>query len=330
MGGLPRSAFGSNQIDIHVVLTLAVTVITALLVVGIGLGASLALAADAGGSEQMATATPQNVSEEAYVESVPEPGDEYYEAVDPDGNWISYINPRDEYREPHLGDGSGKICVTLLNEAGEPIVGETVPNTTVTVPTGEELDWHPDADPMVVEYPLTENYDRPLDADQFGTSADLPQGDGTLDSHCIEMHGQPEHATISYDEAEVDGDYADDIELVGYVQQANVPGWDSSVDPIENATSYEEAGGEWTFEPDASHGQVVIVLQLDRDPDDQQSVQSDDGQANESADGDTETADASDDSDATPGFAGTVAVVALLTVTVLATRRYSVRRQGNG
>ncbi len=277
----------------------------------------------------------ENVSEEAYVEPVPEPGDEYYEAADPDGHWISYLNPRDRYRSPYLGDGSGKVCVTLLNEAGEPIVGETVPNTTVTVPTGEELEWHADADPMVVEYPLTDHYDRPLDADQFGTSDDLPQGDGYMDSHCIEMHGQPEDATIEYGEAEIEGEYAADIELVGYIQQANMPGWDSDIDPIENATDYEEAGGEWTYRTDASHGQAVVVLQLDRDVEpagaeagetessDDPASTTDDGNETDSTetdDGNQTDATDADDSDELPGF-GIAAAIAALVALVIVTRR---------
>ncbi|WP_290811092.1 PGF-CTERM sorting domain-containing protein [Halovivax sp.] len=203
----------------------------------------------------------ESVSEEAYEEAVPEPGDRWYEASASDGSWISYVNPRDEYRSPYLGGGSGKVCVTLLNEAGEPIVGESIPDTTVTVPTGESLEWHTGADPMTVEYPLTDHYERPLDADQFGTDPDLPQGDGYLDSHCIEWHGLPEDATIEYGEAQIEGEHAEDVELVGYIQQAH-EAWDTDVDPIEDAVSYEEAGGGWTYETDASHGQAVVVLQL--------------------------------------------------------------------
>ena len=199
-------------------------------------------------------------SEEAFEEPVPEEGDPYFEAES--SEWISYINPRDEYRSPYLGGGSGKICVTLLNEAGEPIVGETVPNTSVTIPTGESLEWHTGADPMVVDFPLTDHYDRPLDADQFGTTPDLPQGDGYLDSHCIEWHGLPEDGTVEYGEATIDGEHADRIELVGYIQQEH-GAWDTDVDPIDDAVSYEEAGGGWTYQTEASHGQAVVVFQLE-------------------------------------------------------------------
>lgn len=211
----------------------------------------------------MPAAADHNVTEDEYVETAPEPGDEYYEAEASDGRWVSYVNPRDEYRSPYLGDGSGKICVTLLNEAGEPIVGETIPETTVTVSTGDTLDWHSGAAPMTVQYPLVDQYDRPLDADQFGSTADLPQGDGYMDSHCIEFHGLSETDQISYGEAEITGAHADRVDLVGYVQQQGT--WDSDVDPIEAASSYGEAGGGWTFTESESHGQVTVVLQLSAD-----------------------------------------------------------------
>jgi len=168
------------------------------------------------------------VTEAAYEQPAPDPGDEYFEAAAEDGSWVSYVNPRDEYRDPYLGDGSGKICTLLLNEAGEPIVGETVPNTTVTIPTGETLEWHTGADPMTVDYPLDDNYERPLDADQFGTADDLAQGDGYMDSHCIEFHGPAIGDTIEYGEATVDGTHADRIELIGYIQKTST--WESDID----------------------------------------------------------------------------------------------------
>lgn len=115
---------------------------------------------------------------------------------------------------------------------------------------------------MVVEFPLTENYERPLDADQFGTDPDLPQGDSYMDSHCIEIHGlSEENGTAQYGEARVEGKYADRVTVVGYVQQTRQP-WEFDVDPIADAKSYDETGG-WTYAPGASHGQVVVVLRLD-------------------------------------------------------------------
>ena len=285
--------------------------------------------------------------EDEYVQEVPDEDDPWFEAAHRDGDWISYINPRDEYRSPYLGDGSGKICVTLLNEEGDVVVGESVPDTQVSVPTGDELEWHTSADPFTVEYPLTEGYDRPLDADQFGTNPDLPQGDGYLDSHCLEWHGLPEDETVEYGEASVEGEHADWIEVVGYIQQGN-QAWESDVDPLEDAVPYEEAGGGWTYETEASHGQVVVVLQLDPpedhgEPDDDGTDDSTDdgtdatdtdGSADDGTDaGDDGSTDGSDDggssddgdnpedeSDELPGFGVLVALVSL-SIVVLSRRR---------
>ena len=264
-----------------------------------------------------------NVSEEAFRQPAPEPGDEYFEAAAEDGSWVSYVNPRDEYRDPYLGDGSGKICTVLLNEAGKPIVGETVPNTTVTIPTGDTLEWHSSADPMTVDYPLTDNYERPLDADQFGTADDLAQGDGYMDSHCIEFHGPAIGDTIEYGEATVDGDHADRIDLVGYIQKTST--WESDIEPLEAATSYEAAGGGWTYRESESHGQVVVVLQLaSDDPADNGTAAGAD--ANETTAGNNtdtnETArnDSSGTADEVPGFgivAGLAALLAVLSVALI-------------
>ncbi|MFC4541843.1 PGF-CTERM sorting domain-containing protein [Halosolutus amylolyticus] len=319
----------SGSIDGRALAAFGAVLLGAVVVMGVVSGTATV------GAETTATMQ-ENVTEEEYVEPAPEEGDEYFEAVANDDTWISYVNPRDEYRDPYLGDGSGKICVTLLNEAGDPIAGETVPNTTVTIPTGEELEWHPHADPITVEYPVTDGYEQPLDADQFGTS-DLPQGDGYMDSHCIEMHGQPEDATIEYGEAQIDGEYADDIEVVGYIQQQPAgDGWDTDIDPIEAAESYEEAGGEWAYQSEDTHGQVVVVLQLDRDPaefdqgnggddsdgENDENGSTDDADQNETDDADVETDGSDDDgSDGLPGFGAVVAIVALAVAGLLATRR---------
>ncbi|UTF53840.1 PGF-CTERM sorting domain-containing protein [Natronosalvus rutilus] len=244
---------------------------------------------------------PENVSEPAAEEPVPERGDPWFEAAAADGSWISYVNPRDEYRTPYLGDGSSKVCTTLVNEAGDPIMGETVPNTTVTLPMGESVAWHSHADPFVTQYPLNDHYERPLDADQFGVS-DLPQGDGYLDSHCIEIHGLSEEGdSVEYGEAIVEGEHADRVEVVGYIQQEPAgTGWDSNVDPVADAVSYEEAGGGWTFTPDSSHGQVTVVLQLV-----DETGGDDDGEAGENDDGnggsENGTDDSSSDSDENDG-----------------------------
>lgn len=242
-------------------------------------------------SESNDTASTIDRPEEPYVEEVPERGDPYFEAEASDGSWVSYVNPRDEYRDPYLGDGSGKFCVSLYNADGEVAVGQTAPNTTVTVPTGESLAWHSHADPFVVDLPLTEHYERPLDSDQFGTDPDVSQGDGYLDSHCMEIHGMPADGTVEYGEAEIDGEYEDRVEVIGYIQQDGTA-WDSDVDPLADAVSYEEAGGGWTYEPDASHGQMVVVLQLDHgETEDEGSDDggTDDTEQDDSTDGETST-----------------------------------------
>ncbi|WP_049923537.1 PGF-CTERM sorting domain-containing protein [Halopiger djelfimassiliensis] len=260
----------------------------------------------------------QPETEEVYVERVPEEGDPYYEAAADDGSWISYVNPRDQYRTPYLGEGSGKVCITLVDEDGNPVPGETVPNTTVSVPTDDNLDWHDETDPVSVEYPVTENYERPLDADQFGTAPDISQGDGYLDSHCVEWHGLPEDETVEYGEVRIEGEHADQIDLVGYVQQAN-DAWDASVDPIEDAESYEETGGSWTYEPDGTHGQVVAVLEVDAESvgslDDGTDPNAEGGTDPQSNGGtDDERGGAAEDGDSMPGFGVLVAVVALLSL----------------
>ncbi|AHG02016.1 hypothetical protein HALLA_01570 (plasmid) [Halostagnicola larsenii XH-48] len=299
------------------VLTIA---LCAVLVTGVIPGA--ALSADGSLSADAAVVPPEaNVSEPAYEEPAPEPGDQYFEAADPEDNWISYTNPRDNYRSPYLGDGSGKICVTLLNKAGEPVVGESVPDTTVTIPTGDTLTWHSYADPMTVEYPLTDNYEWPLDADQFGTSPDLPQGDGYMDSHCIEFHGHPEGATVEYGEVQIEGDHADDIEFVGYVEQPNSD-WNTSVDPIADAESYEEVGGNWTYqseEHERLHGQVVAVLQLDVAEGHVEANDDDDQATDSDTETNTEDENETEDVDETPGFGLAAAVIAL---SALALARY--------
>ncbi|RKD97433.1 PGF-CTERM sorting domain-containing protein [Halopiger aswanensis] len=337
---------GAGNERTRTALVLAVLVaVSSVATVGVAVGATGASTADAGSdsSPSANVALQQNVSESEFAVPAPEEGDPYFEAKADDNRWISYVNPRDEYRSPYLGDGSGKICVSLFNEAGQVVAGESVPNTTVTVPTGESIDWHSHADPVTVEYPLTENYDRPLDADQFGTSPDVPQGDGYMDAHCIEIHGLPEDGgEVQYGEAEISGEHADDIELVGYVQQAHDT-WDTDVDPIEDAESYEEAGGGWTYYPDRSHGQVVVVLQLDGDRDisledstDNSTIDSGDGDGDENAtnssddenepsesssdsngtDESDDTGDASGTGDGLPGFGAIAAVVALGSVTL--------------
>jgi len=286
-----------------------------LLALGVGLAVIVGLAATgAVGAQPDGNET---VSEEAYVQPAPEPGDPYFEAAADDGSWVSYENPRDEYREPYLGEGSGKLCVTLLNENGEPVIGDSVPNTTVTVPTGGATTWHSEADPITVEFPMDDHYEFPLDGDQFGTSPDVAQGDGYMDSHCLEFHGNPEDATLTYGEAQISGEYADRIDVVGYIQQ--VPegdGWETDIDPIDAAEPYEEAGGGWTYTSNASHGQAVVVLQLDAPADERFGPTDPNSTESNSTDDDTES---DNEDDTMPGFGVLTAVVAL---SVAALARY--------
>lgn len=287
---VPRSSeFAVFLVEIAIVTLISV------LVVG--------LLAIAGAGDVTNEGNDSSVTEAAADKPVPEPGDVWFEVEDPDGEWISYVNPRDEYRDPYLGGGSGKICVTVLNEENEPILGTTLPETSVSIPTGESLDWHTSADPFEVAFPLDEHYERPLDADQFGSNPDLPQGDGYLDAHCLEWHGLPDDETVTYGEATVEGAYADHVEIVGYIQQDDVA-WDSTVDSIADATSYEEAGGGWTYQFPESHGQVVVVLRLDRPPGDVPGQDDESGgddhteNGDDATSGDSTTADS--DGDDTP------------------------------
>ena len=283
-----------------------------LLALGIGLAVIAGLTTGALGAPPDGNET---VSEEAYVQPAPEPGDPYFEAAAEDGSWVSYDNPRDEYRNPYLGGGSGKLCVTLLNENGDPVIGESVPNTTVTVPTGGATTWHSEADPMTVTFPLDDHYEFPLDGDQFGTSPDVAQGDGYMDSHCLEFHGNPEDATLTYGEAQISGEYADRIDVVGYIQQ--VPegdGWDTDIDPLEAAKPYDEAGGGWTYTSNGSHGQAVVVLQLDAPADER--FDTTEPNSSESADNDESSAAG----ETMPGF-GVLAALGVLAVVVLVRQR---------
>ncbi|ELY82355.1 PGF-CTERM sorting domain-containing protein [Natrinema gari] len=267
-----------------------------------------------------------SVSEAEYVEPTPEPGDPYFEAAAEDGSWISYENPRDEYRSPYLGEGSGKICVTLLNENGDPVVGESVPNTSVTIPTNDVTSWHSKANPMTVKFPMTDHYDRPLDGDEFGTSPEMSQGDGYLDSHCIELHGQPEDATIEYGEAEISGEHADKIDVVGYIQQ--VPegdGWDSDIDPVAAAESYEEVGGSWTYEPGATHGQVSVILQLNAAPGGSASPSGSVGTDSSDSTNETDQEPDSDDTEDGGSMPGFGALAALIALSVAAIARHRTR-----
>jgi len=206
------------------------------------------------------------VTEQAYIQEVPEEGDPYFEAGTDD--WVSYVNPRDDYNPAYdsrdEAPGSGKVCMTLLNENGEPIVGETVPDTQASMDL-DGIEWHSSANPFTLEFPLTENYERPLDSDQFGTSSDLPQGDGYLDTHCLEYHQVPANHTLTYDQVEISGQNAEDIKVVGYYDQRGT--WSSDFDPENDVSPYgssSSSDGTASMVPGNSHNEVLVVLQLDR------------------------------------------------------------------
>lgn len=190
--------------------------------------------------------------------------------------WVSYTNHRDhfhpEYHEPgetvpdeimyHERPGSGKFCMTLLNENNEPIVGNSLTNVTAVMDI-EGLEWHELANPFEVKYPLRNHYDIPLDGDQFGTSDDLPQGNGILDSHCIEFHLEEANFEADYEPVEIRGNDSDRLEVVGYKEQ--IGPWDTDLDPVDGTYSYGESNysnGNIAMNPNNSHFQVVTVLRL--------------------------------------------------------------------
>lgn len=208
-----------------------------------------------------------DISEEPFIQEAPEEGDEYFEAKGEGTNgWISYINPRDEYRgqiSTHQ-PGSGKVCISLLNERKQPVLGKSLENTTVSIEFGQSLDWHNHTNPFEVDFPLNENYERPLDADQFGTSSDVPQGDGYMDSHCIEWHEIPEEDTITYQDPEILGENSTDIEVLGIIEQ-DAQSWNTDLQIPSDLSDYEseEVTGELLKHDEHQHGQATIVLTLD-------------------------------------------------------------------
>lgn len=194
-------------------------------------------------------------------------------------NWTSYSNPRDRFHPDYHEDGvsvpdrimnelrpgSGKYCMTLLNEANQPITGKTLENTSAEMNI-EGLEWHPLTQPFTVNYPLEENYDRrPMDGDQFGTSDERSQGDGVLDSHCIEFHLAEENLSTSYSPVSIEGKESDAVEVVGYREKKGY--WNSDIDPVDDVWRYGEnqrSDGEISMNENQTHFQVVAVLKLTR------------------------------------------------------------------
>ena len=217
-------------------------------------------------SDSLENISEVEITEEPFIQEAPREGDEYFEAEDEDGDWISYINPRDEYHgqiSTHQ-PGSGKFCVSLLNERKQPILGNTLENTTVEIEFGQNLDWHNHTNPFEVDFPLNENYDRPLDGDQIGTSSDVPQGDGYMDSHCIEWHEIPLEDTITYQEPEILGENSSDIEVLGMIEQDG-QSWNTDLKIPGDLNDYksEEVTGELLKDNDHTHGQAMVFLTLD-------------------------------------------------------------------
>lgn len=208
-------------------------------------------------------------------------GEEFLEASNED--WVSYKNPRDRFHPDYheVGEsvpdevmnkerpGSGKFCMSLLNEANQPVMGETLNNVTAEMHI-EGLEWHSLANPFRVNYPLNENYDRrPLDGDQFGSSDNLSQGDGYLDSHCIEFHLEKEDLSLNYSQIDVYGQDSEGVEVVGY--RENIGVWDSTIDPVEDVYEYnasELSDGKVSMDEENTHFQVVGVLRLTRNLED--------------------------------------------------------------
>jgi len=137
-----------------------------------------------------------------------------------------------------------------------------------------------------------------------------------MDSHCIEFHGPAVDAEISYGEASVDGDHTDRIEVVGYIQKGGDT-WDTDIDPLEAATSYEEAGGGWTYRESASHGQAVVVLQLTGE-----DSTDTDSNSNETATTGPDNRTSTNTEDETPGFGILGTLVGMLSLATVALVSY--------
>lgn len=195
------------------------------------------------------------VTEERHVTPAPEP--EYVADT-----WISYPNPRDHVLDySTINDyGDIQICKVLLNQAGEVITGETVPDTTFSVDTDivEGVPQYTDSDPVTFTTPL-DHYN-----DLVGSSPDYVEGDGMLDAECAEYHNVP-FGTYHYDMEEITGANADQVEFVGVTEY-----WD-------DANRGNPFGGELfdygqndlsdgivtlTPDEDENHAEVIFVNQL--------------------------------------------------------------------
>lgn len=190
-------------------------------------------------------------------------------------DWVSFHNPRDAYyyNESEMSDltteeidkkypGSAKICIALMNERKDPILGETLPNTTIKFPF-DGLEWH-ESTPWEVELPLS-NYERPLDSDQLGTTKELPQGDGYLDSHCIEAHYLNPEFNLNYNELEIEGEHSEDLDVLGY--REHLDSWRTDLNIKKDFQKFGESNisdGQIKMEKNKTHLQVMAIAQLNR------------------------------------------------------------------
>jgi hypothetical protein len=186
-------------------------------------------------------------------------------APEPDGqgdNWISYPNPRDHILDYDTLESMGdmKVCTILLNQAGEPIDGDTVADTTIQVDTdiNEHEPAYDDADPVTFTTPLDQV------ADLKGTAPDLPEGDGMLDAECAEYHNLP-FDTYTYAPASITGANADNVEFVGLTEY-----WDDAnrgnpfQDTLYQYGENDLSDGTVTLTPDedSDHAEVIYVFRL--------------------------------------------------------------------
>lgn len=172
--------------------------------------------------------------------------------------WISYPNPRDVMPDPYTAqdEPSIKVCTVLLNQDNEVITGETVDNAEVSmdiggVPYGE-------AHPATFDLPLTQY------SDMIGANENMPEGDGWLDSECMEFANLAP-GSFTYSEPAITGSDSQDIEFVGvteYWNQQNVgEPFDKNVDAY-GATDLSD--GEFSLGPshDRRHIELVYVFRL--------------------------------------------------------------------
>jgi hypothetical protein len=172
--------------------------------------------------------------------------------------WISYPNSRDVMPDPSTAQDqpSALVCTILLNQDNEPITGHTVPDTRFAM----EFDGirYPEAHPATFTTPLTQNHDL------IGTSPELPEGDGWLDSECFEF-ANLEPGQFTYSQPSVTGTGSDQVEFVGVTEH-----WDTQNvgEPYDRQVdSYGEtplSDGQFSLDMshDGRHIEVAYVFRL--------------------------------------------------------------------